>query len=40
MSKKFMLVLAVVAISTAAIYLYFTHGRGSVRTVQTFAFFD
>jgi hypothetical protein len=39
MSKKFTLLLIAVAITTAAIYLYFTYGRGSARIAQTFAFF-
>jgi hypothetical protein len=39
MSKRFIFLLVFIAVATAAIYLYFTYGRGSVRTAQTFAFF-
>ncbi len=39
MSKRFIFFLIFIAVVTAALYLYFTYGRGSARTAQTFAFF-
>ncbi|MDD2921084.1 MAG: M23 family metallopeptidase [Anaerolineales bacterium] len=37
MSKKLVLLIALVAIATAGIYLYFKFGRSSARTAQVFA---
>jgi hypothetical protein len=39
MSKRLLLLAVPVALATAGIYLYFTHGRSAARTVQVFDWF-